>query len=248
MDKFIRQLLEMFESTAIWEMIAEGIWETIYSTVLATLVACILGLILGVLLVAGEKGGVRPLPSGVMKVLNFVINILRSVPFLILMIMVLPLSKLILGTNVGTPASIIPLIVAAAPFVARLVETALREVDQGVIEAAQAMGCTPFQIIWKVILPESLPSLISSFTTSLVTILGYGAMAGAIGGGGLGQMAINYGYYKYNFAVMLVTVILIVILVQVFQTIGTRIAVNMDHRSNKAKKGKGGKSAPITED
>lgn len=248
MDKFIRQLLEMFQSTAIWEMIAKGIWETIYSTVLATLVACILGLILGVLLVAGEKDGVRPLPSGVMKVLNFVINILRSVPFLILMIMVLPLSKLILGTNVGTPASIIPLIVAAAPFVARLVETALREVDRGVIEAAQAMGCTPFQIIWKVILPESMPSLLSSFTTSLVTILGYGAMGGAIGGGGLGQMAINYGYYKYNFAVMLVVVVLIVILVQVFQSIGTRIAVSADHRSNKVKKGKGGKSAPITED
>ena len=248
MDKFIRQLLEMFQSTAIWEMLAKGIWETIYSTVLATLVACILGLILGVLLVAGEKDGVRPLPSGVMKVLNFVINILRSVPFLILMIMVLPLSKLILGTNVGTPASIIPLIVAAAPFVARLVETALREVDRGVIEAAQAMGCTPFQIIWKVILPESMPSLLSSFTTSLVTILGYGAMGGAIGGGGLGQMAINYGYYKYNFAVMLVVVVLIVILVQVFQSIGTRIAVSADHRSNKVKKGKGGKSAPITED
>lgn len=238
MDKFIRNLLEMFESTAIWEMIAKGIWETIYSTVLATFVACILGLILGVLLVAGEKGGVRPLPSGVMKVLNFVINILRSVPFLILMLLVLPLSMLIVGTRVGTVASIIPLIIAAAPFVARLVETALREVDRGVIEAAQAMGCSPFQIIWKVILPESLPSLISSFTTAFITILGYGAMAGAIGGGGLGQIAINYGYNKFNYAVMLVTVILIVILVQLFQTIGTRIAVSMDHRANKVKKAK----------
>lgn len=238
MDKFIRNLLEMFEGTAIWEMIAKGIWETIYSTVLATFVACILGLILGVLLVAGEKGGVRPLPSGVMKVLNFVINILRSVPFLILMLLVLPLSMLIVGTRVGTVASIIPLIIAAAPFVARLVETALREVDRGVIEAAQAMGCSPFQIIWKVILPESLPSLISSFTTAFITILGYGAMAGAIGGGGLGQIAINYGYNKFNYAVMLVTVILIVILVQLFQTIGTRIAVSMDHRANKVKKAK----------
>lgn len=248
MEKFIKQLLEMFESSAIWKMIAKGIWETIYSTVLATFVACILGLILGVLLVAGEKDGVRPLPSGVMKVLNFVINILRSVPFLILMIMVLPLSKLILDTNVGTPASIIPLIVAAAPFVARLVETSLREIDRGVIEAAQAMGCTPFQIIRKVILPESMPSLISSFTTAFVTILGYGAMGGAIGGGGLGQMAITYGYYKYNFAVMLVIVVLIVILVQVFQTIGTRIAVRADHRSNKVKVGRSAKSAPISED
>ena len=207
-----------------------AIWETLYSTVLATLLAYLVGLPLGVLLVAGERGGVAPVPSPVMRVLNFVINILRSVPFLILMLMVLPLSKLLLNTSIGTPASIPPLIIAAAPFVARLVETSLREVDKGVIEAAQSMGCSPFQIIWKVILPESRPSLIAGATTAFITILSYGAMAGAIGGGGLGKIAINYGYNKYNYAVMLIAVIFIVILVQIFQSLGTWLAVRSDKR------------------
>ena len=199
-----------------------GIWDTIYSTVAATLVACVLGIILGIILVAGEEDGVRPLPGPVMKVLNFAINILRSVPFLILMIMVLPLSELLVGTTIGTVASIPPLIIASASFVARLVETSLREVDKGVIEAAQSMGCSPFQIIWKVILPESLPSLVASFTTAFITILAT-AHAGAIGGGGLGKIAINYGYYKYNYAVMLIAVVFIVVLVQIFQSLGTSL-------------------------
>ena len=198
MDKFMQQMREAFANEALWKEFQTGIWDTIYSTVAATLVACVLGIILGIILVAGEEDGVRPLPGPVMKVLNFAINILRSVPFLILMIMVLPLSELLVGTTIGTVASIPPLIIASASFVARLVETSLREVDKGVIEAAQSMGCSPFQIIWKVILPESLPSLVASFTTAFITILGYGAMAGAIGGGGLGKIAINYGYYKYN--------------------------------------------------
>ena len=134
--------------------------------------------------------------------LNFIINILRSVPFLILMIMVIPLSRLILGTSVGTMALVVPLVIAAAPFVARLVEGSLREMDRGVIEAAQAMGCTPFQIIRKVLLPECLPSLLTGFTTAFITILSYGAMAGVIGGGGLGAIAINYGYYRTKTLVM----------------------------------------------
>ena len=146
------------------------------------------------------------------------------------MIMVLPLSELLVGTTIGTVASIPPLIIASASFVARLVETSLREVDKGVIEAAQSMGCSPFQIIWKVILPESLPSLVASFTTAFITILGYGAMAGAIGGGGLGKIAINYGYYKYNYAVMLIAVVFIVVLVQIFQSLGTSLATRTDHR------------------
>ena len=183
MDKFMQQMREAFANEALWKEFQTGIWDTIYSTVAATLVACVLGIILGIILVAGEEDGVRPLPGPVMKVLNFAINILRSVPFLILMIMVLPLSELLVGTTIGTVASIPPLIIASASFVARLVETSLREVDKGVIEAAQSMGCSPFQIIWKVILPESLPSLVASFTTAFITILGYGAMAGAIGGG-----------------------------------------------------------------
>ena len=238
MDKFITDLTATLSNPALWEEFRAGTWETLYSTVIATFMACVLGLVLGVLLVVGEKDGIRPLPAPVMRVLNFVINILRSVPFLILMLMVLPLSKLLLNTSIGTPASIPPLIIAAAPFVARLVETSLREVDKGVIEAAQSMGCSPFQIIWKVILPESRPSLIAGATTAFITILSYGAMAGAIGGGGLGKIAINYGYNKYNYAVMLIAVVLIVILVQIFQSLGTWISIRSDHRLT----GKGGRS------
>ena len=230
MDKFLADLTDAFSNPALWEEFRAGTWETLYSTVIATFLACVLGLVLGVLLVVGEKDGVRPLPAPVMSALNFVINILRSVPFLILMLMVLPLSKVLLGTRIGTLASIPPLIIAAAPFVARLVETSLREVDKGVIEAAQSMGCSPFQIIWKVILPESKPSLIAGATTAFITILSYGAMAGAIGGGGLGKIAINYGYNKYNPAVMLIAVIFIVILVQIFQSLGTWLAVRSDKR------------------
>ena len=184
MAKFIEQFSEMMANPKYFTEFAFGIWETLYSTVLATAFACLLGLVLGVLLIVGEKDGIRPLPAPLMKLLNFVINIVRSVPFLILMLMVLPLSMVLLGTRIGTPASIPPLIIAAAPFVARLVETSLRELDKGMVEAAQAMGCTTWQIIWKVMIPECLPSLIASLTTAFITILGYGAMAGAIGGGG----------------------------------------------------------------
>lgn len=230
MDKFLAQFADIFQNPKYVQEFWGGIVETTYSTVIATTVAFLLGLILAVLLVVGEKDGVRPLPGPVMKLLNVVINILRSVPFLILMLFVLPLSMLLLGTSIGTPASIPPLIIAAAPFVARLVETSLRETDRGIIEAAQAMGCSPFQIVWKVMLPESKPSLIASFTTAFITILGYGAMAGAIGGGGLGKIAINYGYNKYNMAVMLVATVLIVILVQIAQSVGTHLAIRSDKR------------------
>jgi len=173
-----------------------------------------------------------------MKVLDVVVNILRSVPFLILMIMVVPLSMIIIGTRIGTVASIIPLVIAAAPFVARMVESSLREVDKGVIEAAQAMGCSPMQIIFKVMLPESLPSLLTGATIALTTILGYGAMAGAIGGGGLGKVAINNGLYRYNPDIMLLAVVLLVIMVQIFQSIGTWLAVRSDKRLTNTKKGR----------
>lgn len=230
MDKFIADFAEMLANPKYLTEFAFGIWETLYSTVIATAFACLLGLALGVLLIVGDRDGIRPLPGPLMKALNFVINIVRSVPFLILMLCVLPLSMVLLGTKIGTAASIPPLIIAAAPFVARLVETSLRELDKGVLEAAQAMGCTVWQMIWKVMLPECLPSLISSLTTAFITILGYGAMAGAIGGGGLGKIAINYGYNRYNYAVMLVAVVLIVILVQIFQSAGSRLAARLDRR------------------
>lgn len=223
---------EVIEET-LWILQNEiplAVWETIYVTVLATAFAIILGLPLGVLLVVGEKDGVLPLPKGVMHVLNIFINLLRSVPFLILMIMVFPLTRLIVGTAVGTTASIVPLVIAAFPFVARLVESSLREVNPNIIEMAQSMGASPFQIIVKVLIPESVPSLMSNFTIAITTILGYSAMSGIIGGGGLGKIAINYGYYRYKYLVMLIAVILLIILVQIFQSVGTRLSVKSDKR------------------
>ena len=205
-------------------------WETVYVTLLATFFAVVIGLPLGVLLVAGEKDGVSPLPPAFMQALNLVINLLRSVPFLILMILVFPLTRFIVGTVVGTVASIVPLVIAAFPFVARLVEASLREVDQNVVEAAVSMGASPWQIITKVIIPESVPSLISSLTTAIITILGYSAMSGIIGGGGLGKIAINYGYYRYKYLVMLIAVILLIAIVQIFQSIGTHAAIRSDKR------------------
>ena len=207
-----------------------AVWETLYSLALETLFAYVIGLPLGVLLVTGEKDGIRPLPGWLMKIINWVINILRSVPFLIMMIISLPLSKLIVGTKVGTPATIPPMVIAAFPLIARMVESSLRELDQGVIEAAQSMGATTWQIVTKVMLPEALPSLISGGTISLTTILGFGAMAGIIGGGGLGKMAINYGYYNFKFLVMWVAVIGLVLLVQLFQSAGGKLAAKCDKR------------------
>ena len=217
-----------------WEIIETqiplAIWETVYVTVLSTAFAIILGLPLGVLLVVGEKGGVLPLPKWFMKVLNVVINLLRSVPFLILMILVVPLTRLIVGTSVGTTASIVPFVIAAFPFIARLAEGSLREVNPNTIEMAQSMGASPMQIITKVMIPESVPSLLSNATIAITTILGYTAMSGIIGGGGLGKIAINYGYYRYKYMIMLVAVILLILLVQIFQSIGTRLAVKSDKR------------------
>ena len=207
-----------------------AVWETLYSLALETLFAYVIGLPLGVLLVTGEKEGVRPLPGWCMKIMNIVINLLRSVPFLILMIIVLPLSKVLVGTKVGTVATIPPMVIAAFPLVARMVETSLREVNHGVIEAAQSMGASTWQIVTKVMLPEATPSLISGGTITLGTILGYGAMAGIIGGGGLGKMAINYGYYNFKFIVMWAAVIGLILLVQIFQSAGTRIAASCDKR------------------
>ena len=205
-------------------------WETLYSLVLEVAFAYLVGLPLGVLLVTGEKDGIRPLPGWLMQLMNVVINLLRSVPFLILMIIALPLSKLIVGTKVGTMATIPPMVIAAFPLVARMVESSLREVDHGVIEAAQAMGCSPWQIVTKVMLPEALPSLISGGTITVGTILGYGAMAGIIGGGGLGKIAINYGYYNFKYLVMWAAVIGLILLVQIFQSVGTWLAAKCDKR------------------
>ena len=207
-----------------------AVWETLYALALEVLFAYIIGLPLGVLLVTGEKDGIKPLPGWVMKTVNAVINLLRSVPFLILMIIALPLSNIIVGTKVGTEATIPPMVVAAFPLVARMVESSLREVNQGVVEAAKSMGASTWQIITKVLLPEALPSLISGGTITVGTILGYGAMAGVLGGGGLGQLAITYGYYNTKFLVMWSAVVGLIILVQIFQTVGGKLAVGCDKR------------------
>ena len=231
---------KIFSSEAVEEAISIiqtefplALWETFYVTVLSTFLAIVIGLPLGVLLVVGEKNGVLPLPKPLMHILGIIINLLRSIPFLILMILVIPLTRAIVGTSVGTVASIVPLVIAAFPFVARLVEGSMREVNPNIIEAAQSMGATPMQIIVKVMLPESVPSLVSNATIAITTILGYSAMSGIIGGGGLGKIAINYGYYRYKYLVMIIAVILLILLVQLFQSVGTRIAVKSDKRLKK---------------
>ena len=220
-----------------WEMFLNdfplALWDTLYVTILSTLFAIVIGLPLGMLLVAGEPNGIRPMPQWLMKIINVVINLLRSIPFLILIVMVIPLTRLIVGTSVGTVASIVPLVVAAFPFVARLVESSLREVSPNIIETAQSMGATPMQILLHVMLPESVPSLINNFTLAITTIMGYTAMSGAIGGGGLGKIAIMIGYNRYRYAVLYLAVIVLVILVQLFQSIGTKLAIKCDKRLKK---------------
>ena len=220
-----------------WKVICEDFpfaaWETLYATILATLFAIIIGLPLGMLLVAGDAKGIRPLPPLLMRIVNVIINLLRSVPFIILMVMVIPLTRVIVGTSVGTVASIVPLVIAAFPFVARLVEGSLREVNPNIIETAQSMGATPMQILLKVMLPESVPSLISNFTLAITTIMGYTAMSGAVGGGGLGMIAITYGYNRYRYAVLYAAVIVLVVIVQVIQSFGTWLATKCDKRLKK---------------
>ena len=221
----VAQQLQILQSEYLF-----AVWETLYSLALQVLFSYVIGLPLGVLLVTGERDGIHPLPGWLMKIMNVVINLLRSVPFLILMIIALPLSKIIVGTKVGTPATIPPMVVCAFPLVARMVESSLREVNQGVIEAAKSMGASTWQIVSKVLLPEAVPSLISGGTITVGTILGYGAMAGIIGGGGLGKIAIQYGYYNYKYLVMWAAVIGLIILVQIFQSVGGRLATRLDKR------------------
>ena len=206
------------------------IWETLVMTFLPTVIAFLIGLPLGILLVVGEEDGILPLPKAVMKVIHVIINLLRSLPFLILLLVVMPLSRAIVGTSVGTAAMIVPLSIAAFPFVARLVETSIREVDHGVVEAALSMGASPAQIIWKVLIPEAKPALIANFMVSMITIFGYGAMSGAVGGGGLGNMAIQYGYNRHRPLVMYAAAVLLILLVQIFQSVGNAIAKRSDRR------------------
>lgn len=210
-------------------MIAKGLLETLYMTVFSTSAAYLFGLPLGIILVVTADGSILPRPA-LNKVLNVLVNLTRSVPFLILLIAVLPITRFITGTTIGSTATVVPLIIAAAPFVARLVESSIKEVDKGVIEAALSMGAAPLQIITKVMIPEAKPALIVGSAIATTTILGYSAMAGIVGGGGLGDIAIRFGYYRYQNDIMIVTVILLIAVVQVFQDIGMKISLKQDKR------------------
>ena len=218
----------MWDSTIIM-MIVRGIGETLYMTLTSTLLGYVLGLPMGILLVICAKDGIRP-NAFVYKIFDLISNIFRSIPFLILLILVMPLTAKLVGKSYGSTATIVPLTFAAAPYIARMVESSLKEVDRGVIEAAQSMGASTWEIVWKVYLKEARTSLIVNATIATGTILGYSAMAGTVGGGGLGDIAIRYGYYRYQVDIMIVTVIILVLLVQLFQSIGMLISKKRDRR------------------
>ncbi len=219
-------------NSGMLQTLLTGILETLYMVVVSTGIAYIIGIPVGIILyITSENGICRNKPIN--KILGTIVNLLRSVPFIVLLVAIIPFTRAVVGTTIGSTATIVPLVVAAAPFVARMVESSLKEVNAGVIEAAESMGASPLQIIWKVLLPEAKPSLIVGSAIAITTILGYSAMAGFTGGGGLGAIAINYGYYRYEDGVMLITVLILVVIVQIFQEVGMRAAFKTDKRIKK---------------
>lgn len=210
-------------------LMAKGLWETLYMTVGSTILAYVIGLPLGLLLCVTAKDGLCPRPL-FNRILGIAVNLLRSVPFIILLVWVMPITRAVMGTTIGSKATLVPLVIAAAPFIARMVESSVREVDQGVVEAAQSMGASPLQIVVRVLLPEAKPSLLTGAAIAMTTILGYSAMSGIVGGGGLGAIAINYGYYRSDSDIMLLMVALLVLIVQIFQEIGSRLSLKTDKR------------------
>ena len=210
-------------------MILNGIKETLYMTLASTILGYVFGLPIGICLAVSDKDGLKP-NAVLYKILDLISNIVRSIPFLILLILVIPLTRLLVGQSYGSSATIVPLVVAAVPFIARMVESSAKEGDEGVSEAAKAMGAGNFTIITRVLLVEARTSLITGATIAIGTILGYSAMAGTVGGGGLGDIAIRYGYYRYQSEIMIVTVVLLVILVQIFQSAGMKAASVLDKR------------------
>ena len=217
-----------FDATT-WNMLGTGIWETIYMVAMSSVFSYIIGIPLGVILVVTAKDGIKPVPA-IEKILGIIINLLRSVPFIILAIMLIPVTRKIMGTTIGPNALVFPLIVAGAPYIARMVESSFREIDAGVIEAAKSMGASTWQIIYKVLLPESKPSLLVGAAISVTTILGYTALGGFVGAGGLGTIAINYGYYRYQTDIMLITVAIMVIIVQIIQESFMKLSKMNDKR------------------
>lgn len=211
------------------KMLWDGVGETLYMVMISSVLSYLIGIPLGIVLIVADKDGIHPIPL-LQKTLGLVINLLRSIPFIILLIMVLPFTRAIVGTAIGPKAMTVPLVISAAPYIARMVESSFKEVDGGVIEAAQSMGASSWQIIWKVLLPEAKPSLLVGAAISIPTILGYTAMGGFVGAGGLGAIAINYGYYRYQVDMMLVTVIIMVIIVQIIQETGMKLSKMSDKR------------------
>ena len=213
----------------VTQMIMKGIGETLYMTLLSTAFGYLLGLPMGVLLAVSDKDGLSP-NAMLYKVLDFIANIVRSIPFLILLILLIPFTRALVGKSTGSTATIVPLVAAAIPFIARRVESSIKEVDAGVIEAAKSMGASNMRIIVKVLLVEARTSLVTGVTIAIGTILGYSAMAGTVGGGGLGDIAVRYGYYRWQTGIMIVTVVLLIVLVQIFQSVGMLIASKLDKR------------------
>lgn len=210
-------------------MLLEGVRDTLYMTLASTLLGYLLGLPMGVILAVTDKDGIRPNPF-LYRILDVISNVIRSVPFLVLLILLIPFTRLIVGRSYGSTATIVPLVISAAPYIARLVESSLKEVDKGVIEAAKSMGASDFDIIFHVLLVEARTSIVTGATIALGTILGYSAMAGTVGGGGLGDIAVRYGYYRWQTDIMIITVLLIILLFQIFQNVGMRISRAVDKR------------------
>lgn len=220
----------MMSAQVIFDLVSKATGQTLVMVLFSTLFSVLLGLPLGVLLFTTDPASdIAPHPV-LNQILSHVVNMLRSFPFIILMIVLFPLSRLILHTSIGTKATIVPLSIAAAPFVARIIETALKEVDTGVIQAARAIGSTNWQLIYKVLLPEALPALVDGVTLTIINLIGYSAMAGAIGGGGLGDLAIRYGYQRFRTEIMIVAVVVIIILVELIQFAGTKLSARMMRR------------------
>ena len=211
------------------ELLANGLGETVYMTLVSTALGYLIGLPIGILLTVTDKEGIHP-NAVIYRILDVIINIMRSIPFLILLILLIPFTRFLVGKSYGTTATIVPLVVSAAPYIARMVESSLKAVDAGVIEAARSMGASNLTIVFRVLLVEAKTSLITGATITLGTILGYSAMAGTVAGGGLGDIAIQYGYYRWKTDIMLITVALLVILFQIFQMIGMKLASALDHR------------------
>lgn len=218
----------MFSSTII-NMLLEGIVDTLYMTIASTVLGYLFGLPMGILLTVTDKDGIKP-NAFIYKIFDFIANVVRSIPFLILLILLIPFTRALIGKSYGATATVVSLTVAAAPYIARMVESSLKEVDAGVIEAARSMGASNFDIVFKVLLVEAKTSLIVGATITVGTIFGYSAMAGTLGGGGLGDIAVRYGFHRWDTAIMIVTVVLIIILFQIFQTIGMKIASSLDRR------------------